>query len=236
MMMRKLRRLAAVAREHGTVSTLRWVADYLMDAGYEWRFSVGTAETASKESLGLDADANEYVPTSYSQFFRAMHRVPARGTFVDYGCGAGRIVLCAATLPFQRAIGIEVSNELVAAARNNLARTRRKLLCREVEFVAANAATWQPPDDVTVFYFFNPFFGDTLKATMQNIAASLRRAPREAWIVFGCPYHMHAIMAVGVIPLAWQRGTQDVLWPPHRERESSDPNAHRHRIYHLDSR
>lgn len=41
--------------------------------------------------------------------------------FLDLGSGKGRMVLSAARFPFRRIIGVELSNDLTAIARRNVA-------------------------------------------------------------------------------------------------------------------
>ncbi|MEM7316910.1 MAG: hypothetical protein AAF497_27580, partial [Planctomycetota bacterium] len=39
------------------------------------------------------------------------------------------------------------------------------------------------PDDVTVFYLFNPFFGPVLEDVITNIADSCERCPRKIYLI-----------------------------------------------------
>jgi hypothetical protein len=203
---------------------------------YERRFGIRTRGRISLESLGIDdPDAVWYSPTSYAAFFSAMKHVPISGAFVDYGSGLGRTVIAAGTLPFNRIMGIELSQSLAGRSLENVAKARG-MICKNIELICANAADWHVTSDVTVFHFYNPFLKQTLRTVIENIAQSLREAPRQAWIVFANPWGMGPIMRSGeVIPHEWQKHTIDEIWPWH-PLPKDDPDGARYRIYALDSR
>jgi hypothetical protein len=51
------------------------------------------------------------------------------------------------------------------------------------------------PDDMTFAYFFNPFNGATFQTVLDNIVASLDRAPRWLRIIYVTPVEHAAVMA-----------------------------------------
>jgi hypothetical protein len=203
---------------------------------YERRFGIKTRGRISLEFLGIDdPDAVWYAPTSYAAFFFAMRHVPISGAFVDYGSGLGRTLIAAATFPFNRITGVELSQSLVRNSLENVAKARR-IVCQNIEVVCTNAAHWHVAPDVTVFHFYNPFLKQTLRTVVENIAQSLREAPRQAWIVFANPWGMAPLMRSGeVIPHEWLKNTIDEIWPLHPP-PKNDPDGARYRIYALDSR
>jgi hypothetical protein len=181
-----------------------------------------------------------YAPTPYTAFFGAIKLVDAEvrsSVFVDYGAGLGRIVVCAATLPFKRVLGIELSEELSTRARTNLQVAGRRLVCGDVEVITANAAEWRVPDEANVVHFYNPFLNETLRRTVAELVRSLREKPRELWIVFGSPWQMSRLLASGdPLPLAWQKGSRELRWPFYADVSHSDPDANRYRVYRIDPR
>ena len=80
---------------------------------YERRVGVQTRKPIELATVGIhDPEAVLCTPVPYAAFFRAMRFVGPeyrRSTFVDYGCGLGRPVCCAALMPFKRVIGIELA-------------------------------------------------------------------------------------------------------------------------------
>jgi hypothetical protein len=207
----------------------------LSEEFYERRFGIRTRGKISLEALGIDdPDAVWYAPTSYAAFFSAMKHVPISGAFVDYGSGLGRTLIAAATFPFNRVTGVELSQSLVRRSLENVANARGTT-CQSIEVVCTNAANWHIASDVTVFHFYNPFLKQTLRTVVGNIAQSLRDSPRQAWILFANPWEMEPIMRSGeVIPHEWQKYSIDEIWPLHPV-PKDDPEGSRYRIYALDS-
>jgi hypothetical protein len=236
-MIGRIKTAAKLIKEQGIGQTIRYARLRRVEERFEKRFGIRTGGQIYLETLGInDPDAVRYAPTSYPGFFNAMSHVgKIDGTFVDYGSGLGRTLVCASTLHFKRVIGIEFAAALVDRARANLSKASKYITC-PIEIICTNAATWQVPDDVTVFHFYNPFRKQTLRAVISDIARSLREQPREAWIVFAFPWEMEPLMRSGeVIPITWQKKTADEMWPLHPILEN-DPNGNRYRVYFLDSR
>ena len=131
-------------------------------------------------------DLRDSMPIGYEAVTAALRELPVRreeSRFLDYGCGKGRACVVAASLGFRSVTGLELSEELAAVARGNLARMRWRRT-RECTIVTGDAGEHVVPDDIAVIYFFNPFVGDVLRATIDQIRASLARAPRAIHIVF----------------------------------------------------
>ncbi len=141
-----------------------------------------------------------YQPSGWTWLRRALGRrgVGPGEVFADLGSGKGRVVLQAArTYPFERVIGVEISEPLTAIARENLERERESLRCRNVELVTADAVDWQVPDDLTIAYFYYPFTGAVFERVVAGLVDSLERAPRRMRIVYACPALPEAIEASG---------------------------------------
>jgi SAM-dependent methyltransferase len=149
-----------------------------------------TSEAVRLGDLGLAHDGyHDYEPSGWRSFKRAMRGVdvsPA-DTFLDIGCGKGRVVEQAARRPFKRVLGVELSTELAEQARQLLERERDRRRCGAVEIFAANITTWQVPDDVTVIYVYNALSGDPLEAMLDRIAESAARAPRRLLMLYVNP-------------------------------------------------
>jgi len=103
-----------------------------------------------------------------------------QGTFVDYGAGKGRaLVLAARYYSFRQVLGIEISSELCRQATGNLQRVAAK----NATVICCDAANYVPPTDTTLFFMYNPFFGETMMMVLRNIRKSLHENPRVAAIV-----------------------------------------------------
>ena len=137
---------------------------------------VGTRRFYSASTLGYTSpDLHDYAAVPYlvlDSMFEAIPKDVKRSGLIDYGCGLGRVLVVAHDYGFARVIGVELAEPLVLAARRNM---QKYAGC---EIVHIDAAQFDVPDDVTVFYFGNPFGGVHLDMTLTHIWKSLDRYPR----------------------------------------------------------
>jgi hypothetical protein len=161
---------------------------------YKWedryldrKYGIATAGEISATALGHPhPEWHDYAPSYYGSLRRIFAAVPWRGgddVLIDYGSGLGRVLVYAAMRPMKRVVGIEFSATLNDAARTNVESARPLLRCQHVEIVTADAARYEIPDDATVLYFGNPFIGSVLTAVLEQLRASLMRAPRRVVFV-----------------------------------------------------
>jgi len=144
-------------------------------------------------------DRNYYLPTPWHVVPRALRYVGVsdRDTFVDFGCGRGRVVHQAAKRPFRRVIGVEISPVLAEIARTSLAARSHQHRCRNVEIVVADAAEFRVPDDLTIAYLFHPFMNETFDAVLRGLIDSIDRHPRRVRLIYVCPALGSEILATG---------------------------------------
>jgi SAM-dependent methyltransferase len=163
----------------------------------ELRFGVRTEGDVDLEELGVAAaDRLGYEGSHWVGLRRALRRlaVTPDDVFADFGCGKGPAVLVAATFPFRRALGIEISDDLTRAARRNLERSRLRPRAGAVEFVTADVLEYEIPDDLSVVYLYNPFTGLLFARFLERLLASLERRPRPLRLVYNYPFeHDHVI-------------------------------------------
>lgn len=157
------------------------------------------------DELGLGAkDRISYTPSGWLTLRRALppRSVDRGDVFIDYGSGKGRVVLqAAARYPFKRVIGLEISADLNEFAQRNLAAGRDGLACEQVELVIADVLEYEPPDDVTVAYMYNPFRGDVFATAVRRLIASVDRNPRRLRIVYVNPIDHDLLLATGRVEL-----------------------------------
>jgi tRNA1(Val) A37 N6-methylase TrmN6 len=115
------------------------------------------------------------------------HTVTTGDVFIDIGSGMGRALVVAATYPFQRVIGVELSDELSDISRQNIDRVSTRLRCKDITVVTADATEYEIPDDATVMFMHNPFQGAIFEAVTKNILNSYDRKPRNLRIVYVNP-------------------------------------------------
>jgi SAM-dependent methyltransferase len=185
-------RIEARAASHRIVLKSWWYADQFLDRG------LGTRGIATEPEHEVP-DRVAYVPSAWHVLPQALHYVRAgrQDTFIDFGCGKGRVVHQAAKRPFRRVIGVEISRLLADLARAALAAGQHRHRCQDVEIVVSDATRFEVPDDLTIAYFYDPFRGEILDAVLQNIIASIDRRPRPVRIIYVHPVEGARVLATG---------------------------------------
>jgi len=170
---------------------LGYLAELALDGWQDLRLGIRTTRRVSTGALGLHSPFSEkYAPSDYRSLravLRDLELRPGEDVFLDYGSGKGRVLILAAGLPFRRVLGIDLSPDLNRQAELNLARARRRRVCHDVRVLEADAGSFDVPDDVSLAYFYSPFTGDTLRASLARLRASWERNPRRLRILFKDP-------------------------------------------------
>jgi hypothetical protein len=166
----------------------------------EVRYGVRTEGDVDLEDLGVAAEHRlGYEGSHWVGVRRALRRlaVTRDDVFADFGSGKGPAVLVAATFPFQRATGVEISEDLTRSARRNLERSRLRPRAGRVEFVSADVLEYQIPDDLTVVYLYNPFTGLLFARFVERLLRSLERRPRPLRLVYNYPFEHNFVIGTG---------------------------------------
>lgn len=184
-------RLGKLIRRYGVRTTATYMSRALLEKYTEGRLGIHTEGCVPLSELDVDQNSNlhGYQPVDYFMLRHALRSVDVasgRDVFLDYGSGLGRAAIYAATYPFQRTIGVELSPQLHSAAEANLKRARHRLKC-QVEFVCADATKWPIPSDVNVMFLYNPFRGAVLHSVLANILESFTAFPRHLRIIYRRP-------------------------------------------------
>jgi predicted RNA methylase len=153
----------------------------------EWRLNVQTDGLIRLPDIGIHNDELfEYVPIGYSAIYSAIRRIPLSASstsFIDYGSGKGRAIVAAASFPFKKVLGVEISPDLNNVARDNVKRMRHRK-AEHIDLIRSDAAEFVVPDDANLIYMFNPFRGATLKKVIDNILASYNARRRTIYIIY----------------------------------------------------
>lgn len=201
-----LSRLVDVFHGYGFIRTCL-IGAYELAYGY--RFGFGTLRFAELDKFDLPADvrkhARAYLPSPYyltAKAFRSLGLNLARRTFVDFGCGRGRVLLFAADFPFSRVVGVEASPQLAEEARNNIARliSRAEISGPEFDVLTADAATAPIPSENAILYFGDPFGPDVLEPLARRIAAT--GPGRRITVIYVNPAHEDVFLRAGMREIA----------------------------------
>jgi precorrin-6B methylase 2 len=107
----------------------------------------------------------------------------------------GRVVCQAAIgYPFRRVIGVELASELNAIAHANVELNKQRLRCRDVQLITADALDYDPPSDITVAFFANPFQGRTMEVVVTKLLDAVDGPLR---IVYFNPIEHEMLMGTG---------------------------------------
>jgi SAM-dependent methyltransferase len=109
----------------------------------------------------------------------------SRFTFIDLGAGKGRVLLLVSHYPFRQVIGVEYAQALAAAATDNISRyhpVSRK--CADVRCIGGDACDFAFPAGPLVIFMWNPFVGPVFDRVVSNLEESLRREPREVYVLY----------------------------------------------------
>jgi SAM-dependent methyltransferase len=203
MAVKVLRRIGAAGR-----GVVRRAAERLT----ELRYGVATSTIVYHEDLGLDTENRVWHdPSSWLALQNAFEllAVSPADCFADLGAGLGRVLIVAAMFPFRRVTGIEISEELTERAKENIEHSRAPRQSLDVEVVAADAADWKIPPDLTVAYLYSPFTGELFERVVERLLASVDEHPRPLRIVYNYPVEHNRLVRTGrvrvlsVAPASW---------------------------------
>lgn len=163
------------------------------DHSFDRRFGTDTAGSVPATDLGIEdpftrEQAILYLPSPADVtrwMLRTVNVEPSRCTFVDLGCGKGRVLLVASERPFKRIIGVEISSALVAVARANARRVREAEPRRTpIEIDCVDAATFEFPETDLLVHLYHPFEADVLARVLAQLESSWRAGPRRVVVAY----------------------------------------------------
>ncbi len=180
------------------------------DLDYDWEHTVDT--TRSNVGFGTQfltgVTARPYFATEpwlFEQIMEALalnirqsevsHRIAVQAglqdfTFIDLGCGKGRVLLMACDYPFKRIIGVELIPELHRAAQKNIdGYSSDRQQCRQIHPICMDARDFEFPKGPLVVYLFNPFSESTFARVLENLRQSMEQAPRPVYIAYRFTEH-----------------------------------------------
>jgi SAM-dependent methyltransferase len=106
-------------------------------------------------------------------------------SFVDLGCGKGRVLLVASEYPFRRIVGVDISTELSEIARRNEARYRSSTRkCREIHVHTQNVLAFDFPEGNLLVHLYHPFDPELTGTTLRRLGESLVVRPRRIVVAY----------------------------------------------------
>ena len=105
-------------------------------------------------------------------------------TFIDLGCGKGRVLAVASEFPFRRVIGVELSAKLAAVARKNADRVCQGHAGRaSIEVVEGNVLEFPVPQGKLVFFNYNAFGSEVHAALVRRLEFALSKSTPHVFFI-----------------------------------------------------
>ena len=163
------------------------------------------------DALGLNPERSRAHEESGAALDRVLRTLPISESdaALDIGCGKGSALLVLARYPFARVDGVEISEELIEIARENL----RRMRVRNSMLFHSDAAAFDGYDRYTFYYLYNPFPPAVMAETMGGISESLKRRPRKAILVYTNPKDCGPIERAGFRRVAEFEGKEGEFPP-----------------------
>jgi len=166
---------------------------------FDRRHGTDTARIREIGSLSIDSanavHAVRYEPTAEAVALQALSSIPTdvrSFSFVDYGCGKGKILLLASAYPYRSLIGLDFAPELVEVARRNVEAFERaqERECR-TNVLCAEAGDFDPPEGNLVAYFYNPFGRPVMEKVEEQLRQAAIRCDCDMFVIYVNPVHRH---------------------------------------------
>ena len=173
---------------------------------YGIKFNLKTLFSLSSNELDVSKiekeHSTEYIPTpfyiAHKIFFKLQNKL-IDSEFVDFGCGAGRILMFVFQFIPKKVVGIEFSKKLCECAISNLNLHFCKYPHFECEWYVehCNAINYQIGNKEKIFFFYDPFNANIMEVVISNILISLSNHPRKIFIIYVSPIHKNVIIEKG---------------------------------------
>jgi SAM-dependent methyltransferase len=229
-------RLRRAHRRHGVIGLCKLLPKNVLHAlnyrrrrlrrsldEFDRRFGVDTAMHRSVSALDVAPElalhAARYEPiAAIDPYLRSLGVSFAGYHFIDFGCGKGRALLMASDFPFSRIIGVEYSAELASVARRNISIYRSaSQICKSIAVIEGNAASFDPPDGPSVYFFHNPFDGIILDRVLARIEKNPPAGTKDHYLIYVDPRHRSRIEAVA----GWEIAADHRGWVAYRWRSTT---------------
>ena len=170
------------------------------DVDFDRRYGTATAGVHEIGSLAIDSPNVIYAvrsETTSSDVFRGvLAQIPedlSSFSFLDYGCGKGKLLLLASFYGFRKIIGVEFAEELARAAQQN-ARVFHdsQQRCSDITVWHVDAAEFEPPPGPLVCYMYNPFHLPVMLRVAERLKTSISAHPRPIYVIYVQPTHAAA--------------------------------------------
>jgi len=172
---------------------------------FDRRLGIETNEKIGRQGLtGMSTElrehAGEYAPTNPALFRRMVRKSgvdPNNFTFIDLGCGKGRILIAAADYPFKEIIGVEADVALCRVARQNLRQWGEGRSDGRLKVVHTDARKFEWPNGNLFVFMYSPFSGPVFQQVAERLAAAAGQPDRAVVIAYSADWEAGALERAG---------------------------------------
>jgi SAM-dependent methyltransferase len=125
-------------------------------------------------------------------------------TFIDYGCGKGRVVVVAGEFPFQEVVGVELSAALAATARANAAKVALQFPDRpRINIIEANVSAFPLPPRMIACFNYHAFGPEIVAGIIRKFETALANHIRHMFFIYYNPVHFELFDASPAFRRFW---------------------------------
>ena len=152
--------------------------------------TVGIENLSATVSTEDRKHVNSYEPVNYytsSRLLDSLQPADFTSSFLDTGCGKGRLLAMAAAYGFSDIIGIDFSKKLCKTAATVCSSIKTKYPDISITIECADARYYCIPERVGVIFLFNPFDAVVMETFIQKVSESLYRLNRPLKVLYANP-------------------------------------------------
>lgn len=141
---------------------------------------------------------------------------PNVSTFLDFGSGAGRVLIFALHKKYEHVVGVEFDKSLCKEAEKNIESYLKKCSLnynQRWDIVNADASTYKILPDINVIFFYNPFREPVIGNVAANLLYYSMGKNKDIVIVYVNPVCLDAFVTRGFVPVVRLRN--DVVFIVH---------------------
>ena len=143
-----------------------------------------------------DAYNTGYTPSPISVARKGIEATPdlEQATFIEFGCGKGRVLALATEYPFRRIVGLELSPALAEAGRRTAQTVARLHPERtRIEVVEGDGLAFELPPGLVVMYLYHPAFAGLLRRLAKILVEHQASDPaNKVFLIYCNPAAAHA--------------------------------------------
>lgn len=198
--MEKIYKKLFLIKQRGIKKSILAGYSLLYDLYYDAKHGFDTHSWVPVDELDVEDSQKEHAVIYQATRVLPLRRlfkklnIPKDYSFIDIGCGKGRVLLIAAEYGFEEVKGIEFSSNLTTIASENI--SKYKIQTNSSAFfdvINVDAGDYKFNNIEDVFFLFNPFDEVILKKVLDNINESLKKDNRRVWMIYANAVHRELI-------------------------------------------